>query len=173
MIRPLALLLFLSAPVLAQDRPQPPGVPVQQPQPGAEPIPLMIAEPVAMAIAAFDRDGDAAVTRAEFTAGVAQSFDSVAKGQPTIGYIAFGDWADRWLGNRNALPSPFEVDQDGDNRISLPELQARFALFFDRFDRDKDGVLKRSELLTVRQAARPAGDRPGEGDARPPQRRRR
>lgn len=166
----LALALALAA---AQDA-TPPGVAVRQPQPGAEPIPLMIAEPVAMAIAAFDRDGDAAVTRAEFTAGVAQSFALVARDQPAIGYIGFGDWADRWLGNRNALPSPFEVDQDGDNRISLPELQARFALFFDRFDRDRDGVLKRAELLTVRQMVRPGGDRPGDGEARPqPQRRRR
>jgi hypothetical protein len=146
----LALALALAAAQVA-----PPTPAVRQPQPGAEPIPLMIAEPVAMAIAAFDADGDAVVTRAEFTAGVERSFTSVASGQPAIGYIAFGDWAERWLGNRNALPSPFEVDQDGDNRISLVELQARFALFFDRFERDKDGVLKRSELLTVRQMPSP------------------
>lgn len=162
MILPLALALFA-----AQDAP-PPGVPVRQPQPGAEPIPLMIAEPVAMAIAAFDADGDGSVTRAEFNSGVERSFTAVAKGQPSIGYIAFGDWAERWLGNRNALPSPFEVDQDGDDKISLAELQARFALFFDRFDRDKDGVIKRSELLTVRQMPRP-GERAGE----PPKRQRR
>lgn len=132
----------------------------------------MIAEPVAMAIAAFDRDADAAITRAEFAAGVTQSFTAVARGQAAIGYIAFGDWAERWLGNRNALPSPFEVDQDGDNRISLPELQARFTLFFDRFDRDRDGVLKRSELLTVRQLPRPGGERAEDGKGRQPQRRR-
>ncbi|MCP3732396.1 EF-hand domain-containing protein [Sphingomonas sp. MG17] len=166
----LALAFALAA--AAQNGPPPPGVAVQQPQPGAEPIPLMIAEPVAMAIAAFDKDGDAAVSRTEFTAGVARTFETVAKGQPAIGYIGFGDWAERWLGNRNALPSPFEVDQDGDNKVSLAELQARFELFFDRFDRDKDGVLKRSELLTVRQMLRP-GERPGERDARPPQRQRR
>lgn len=135
------------------------------------PIPLMIAEPVAMAIAAFDSDGDGTVTRAEFDAGVARSFELSAKGQASIGYIGFGDWSDRWLGNRNALPSPFEVDQDGDNRITLAELQARFALFFTRFDADKDGVLRRSELLTVRPVAQP-GQRPGEAENRRPQRRR-
>lgn len=151
---------------------QAPAAPaVRQLPPGAEPIPLMIAEPVAMAIAAFDRDGDAAVTRAELTASIADSFAAIAGDQPAIGYIAFGDWAERWLGNRNALPSPFEVDQDGDNKISLPELQARFGLFFDRFDRDRDGVLKRSELLTVRQMVRP-GERPGAAPDRARQRRR-
>ncbi|MFL9841236.1 EF-hand domain-containing protein [Sphingomonas sp. ST-64] len=135
----------------------------------ATPIPLMIAEPVAMAIAAFDMDGDGLVTRTEFDAGIARSFELSAKGQASIGYIGFGDWSERWLGNRNALPSPFEVDQDGDNRITLAELQARFALFFTRFDTDKDGVLKRSELLTVRPAAAP---RPAEAENRRPQRRR-
>jgi hypothetical protein len=159
----IALALALST---AQDGA--PAAPARQPQPGAEPIPLMIAEPIALAIAAFDADGDAVVSRAEFTAGVERSFASIAKGQPSIGYIAFGDWAERWLGNRNALPSPFEVDQDGDNTISLTELQARFALFFDRFDRDKDGVIKRSELLTVRPV-----QRPGERAVQPPQRPRR
>jgi hypothetical protein len=93
--------------------------------------------------------------RAEFDAGVRRSFELSAKGQPALGYIAFGDWSERWLGNRNALPSPFEVDGDGDNRITLPELQARFDLFFTRFDTDKDGSLRRSELLTVRAMPTP------------------
>lgn len=164
------ILPFFLALAAQQSAPPPAGVPVRQAEPGAEPIPLMIAEPVAMAIAAFDRDGDAIVTRAESTAGVAQSFAAVAKGQPSLGYIAFGDWAERWLGNRNALPSPFEVDQDGDNKITLPELQARFELFFDRFDRDRNGSITRSELLTVRQMPRP-GERPGQPQGKPQPRR--
>lgn len=156
----------------AQPQQTPPSAPaVAQPPPGAEPIPLMIAEPVAMAIAAFDRDGDGQVNRAEFAAGVKQGFDAVSKGQSSIGYVSFGDWAERWLGNRDALPSPFEVDQDGDDKITLAELQARFDLFFERFDRDKDGVVKRSELLTVRQMVRSASERPAEGKGRPPRRR--
>ena len=137
----------------------------QQPTGDPAPIPLMIAEPVAMAIAAFDSDGDGIVTRAEFDAGVRRSFEATAKGQPALGYIAFGDWSERWLGNRDALPSPFEVDADGDNRVTLTELQARFDLFFTRFDRDKDGMLRRSELLTVRALPTP-GQRPGEGPNR-------
>lgn len=140
---------------LAASQAATPPVTAPQPRPGAEPIPLMIAEPVAMMIATFDADGDGIVTRAEYDRGVERSFTASAKGQAAMGYIAFGDWAERWLGNRNALPSPFEVDQDGDNKITLTELQARFALFFDRFDRDKDGSIKRSELLTVRQAPQP------------------
>ncbi|HSX55875.1 MAG TPA: EF-hand domain-containing protein [Sphingomonas sp.] len=163
------ILLALAAALAAQQQPAAPAVPLQPPQPGAEPIPLMIAEPVAMAIAAFDADGDGIVTRAEYDAGVRKSFEVIAKGQPSIGYINFGDWSERWLGNRNALPSPFEVDQDGDNRVSLTELQARFALFFTRFDRDKNGSITRSELLTTRPMPQPGG-RPGDEDRRPKRR---
>ena len=133
----------------------------QQPTTAPAPIPLMIAEPVAMAIATFDTDQDGIVTRTEFDAGVLRSFELSAKGQAAMGYIAFGDWSERWLGNRNALPSPFEVDGDGDNRITLTELQARFDLFFTRFDTDKNGSLRRSELLTVRTLPTP-GQRGGE-----------
>jgi hypothetical protein len=97
-------------------------------------------------VAGFDTDGDARITRAEASAGVTRSFGTGAD----LGYIAFADWAARWLGDRNAVPSALEVDRDGDNRITLIELQDRFAGIFARLDKDKDGVLTRAELLTVR-----------------------
>ena len=132
--------------LLAQVAPPPPGPP---PLPPA----TLVAEPVALAIAGFDADGDARVTKAEIEAGVRRSFASVAAGADTIGYIAFADWAERYLGNRSALPSPFETDRNGDDRISLAELEAKFAEVFARMDVDKDGVLTRAELLTIRADA--------------------
>lgn len=108
----------------------------------------LVVEPVAMMLAACDADDDVRVTRAEATACVARSFGTPAGGG--IGYIAFADWAERWLGDRNAVPSPFEIDRDGDNRITLAELQDRMAAIFARFDADRDGVLVRKELLTIR-----------------------
>ena len=135
---------------------------VAAPPPAGTPQPpaTIFAEPAAMLIAACDANGDGRVTQGELTAGVARSY-ATAEGAASgsIGYIAYADWAQAWLGDRNALPSPFEVDRDGDNRITLPELQARFAQFFARFDRDKDGVLTRAELITIRGA--PVGDRYG------------
>lgn len=117
----------------------------------AQPAATVIVEPVAMMIAAFDTDGDAKVTRAEFDAGLRHSFDSIDTAKTgSIGYIAYSDWSERWLGDRNTLPSPFEVDRDGDNRISFAELAERFDLLFTRFDANKDGVLVRSELVTIR-----------------------
>ena len=101
-------------------------------------------------IAGFDSDGDARVTRAEFDAGLRHSFEAAdTQHRGSLSYIGFSDWAETWLGSRNALPSPFEVDSNTDNRISLPELTDRFDLFFTRFDTNKDGVLVRSELVRV------------------------
>ena len=144
----LPLLGLIATPAAAQQTaPAVPPAPVAAPQPAAN----LIAEPVALMIAAFDADGDARVTRPEFDAGLKHSFESADPDHKgSLGYIGFSDWAERWLGNRNALPSPFEVDLDGDNRITFDELATRFDLLFKRFDLDKDGVIVRSELVALR-----------------------
>ena len=125
----------------------------------------IVAEPVAILFAGFDRDGDARTTLAECRQGVADfARANPAWGAP-MGYIAFADWADRYLGDRNAIPTPFDVDRDGDNKVTPDELADRIEALFTRFDRDKDGVLTRAELLTIRNDAR--RDRPGRRDLIP------
>lgn len=171
MMRLFLALALLAAPPVGARQAQPPAPPVR-PEAPRQPTPTVIFEPVAAMIAAFDADGDARVTRAEFGAGLRRSYDSVDSAKAgAIGYIAFADWAERWMGNRTALPSPFEVDRDGDNRITPTELVDRFELFFTRFDADKDGVLTRGELVTVR-AMSPLGERlPGGAIEQRPRRR--
>lgn len=129
------------------------------PPPLAQPAASIVAEPAGMLIAGCDSDGDGRTTRAELNACIARSFaeaDTAHAG--SIGYIAYADWALKWLGDRNALPSPFGVDTDQDNRITLAELQAAFTRLFDRFDRDRDGAVTRAELLVIRSGL--AGDGP-------------
>jgi hypothetical protein len=155
-----------ASPVSAQDTHA--SLPVQLATPGSPPIangsngqPLatMVVEPVAMMIAACDTDNDGKTTRAELVQCVTKSFDAIDTGHKgSIGYIDYSDWALKWLGDRNALPSPFTVDSDGDNRITITELQAEFTTLFTRFDTDKDGAATRAELLTIRATA--GGDRP-------------
>jgi hypothetical protein len=143
----LMLAAFAATPAFAQQAPVTPVVPGPQAQPAA----TVMVEPVGMMIAAFDSDGDAKVSRAEFDAGLRHSFDSVdTRKAGSLGYIAYSDWSERWLGDRNTLPSPFETDRDGDNKITFDELAARFDLLFTRFDTNKDKVIARSELLTLR-----------------------
>jgi hypothetical protein len=168
---PLPLALLLAAQQVPQG-----DMPIQA-APYRPATATIVVEPVAMMLAGFDADGDGRITEAEASAGVARSFETVAKGAKDIGYIAFADWAEHWLGDRNAVPSPFEVDRDGDNRITLDELQNRMSAIFARFDTDKDHVLTHKELLTIRGSAfgsdRPSGEggrgKRGRG-GRPPER---
>ncbi len=129
----------------------------KNPAPSAEAPPVLVVEPVAMMIATFDADGDGNVTRDELRKGVATSFDAIdTDHRGKLGYIAFADWARKWLGDPNALPSAYETDADGDNQITLAELENKFDQIFTRLDKDKNGVLTRAELLTIR--AFPMGD---------------
>ncbi len=159
---------MLILPLLLQAAP----IIVTGPQPGApQPPATMAYEPAATLIATFDADGDALVTREELEDGLARTFAALDKEKAgTLGYITFADWAERFLGDRNALPSPFEIDRDDDNRIAVRELQTRFSEYFTRYDRDRDGVLNRAELLTIR--ARVFGDDgpPSDGKKRKPRR---
>ncbi len=117
-------------------------------------------EPVGMMIAAWDTDGDGKTSRAELTAGVERSFRAIdTGGSGRLGYIEFADWAERFLGDRNALPSPFAVDRNGDNIITLMELQTAIAHEFDRFDANHDGTVTRAELLTIRDVPAGGGER--------------
>lgn len=149
--------------------------PVTALPPGAQQPPAtMVVEPVAMMLASFDADGDGRTSRAEMLAGAKRSFDAIDTAHAgSLGYIGFADWAERWLGDRNALPSPFEVDRDGDNRITLAELDQQLSHEFDRLDRDHDGQLTRAELLTIRASTsdrasgrRGRNDRSGGGNGK-------
>ena len=122
---PLILAALIATPAAAQTVPVvPPGT--AAPQPAAN----LIAEPVALMIAAFDSDGDARVTRAEFDAGLRHAFDTAQKdANGAVGYLHFSDWAERWLGNETRSPA-VRSHTDGDNRITFAELAARFDLFF-------------------------------------------
>ncbi|MEH3038239.1 MAG: EF-hand domain-containing protein [Sphingomonas adhaesiva] len=147
----IALFLALAAAATPPQQDGPPIV-VKGPQPAQPQTPAtMVVEPVAMMIATFDRDGDALVDRSEMLAGVRASFEAVDTARTgRLRYIAFADWAERFLGDRNALPSPFEVDRDSDGQITLEELQDQFSRLFARYDKDGSKTISRAELVTYR-----------------------
>lgn len=136
-----SLALLLAPPAAAA----PPVVPVPVPMPQGS----IMAEPVAMMIAAFDRDGDARVTRAEFDEGVRTSFADGDASRQSMSMIDLSHWAVRWLGNQGAVPGQFDFDRDADNAISRAEYAAQFDRSFARFDINRDQVLERSELITM------------------------
>lgn len=159
----LALLLQAASP------PQDDVVVRAPPKSNAQTPATMVVEPAAMAIAAWDTDGDGLTTRAEMEAGVRRSFETIDTAKTgRLRYIVFADWAERYLGDRNALPSPFEVDRNGDDQITLPELDTQFARLFGRLDRNGDAAISRAEALTIRTVA---ADAKGPTGPRDPKRR--
>ena len=135
-------------PVSTRDLAIPPG----QAPAGTTPVPISeVAEPLALAIASFDQDHDGRTSRAELEAAAARSVDAADTNRDgALGYIEYSGWATTWLGSQSALPGPFAIDADGDNRITRQEFLAELGRQFERLDADHDGAISHAELLTVR-----------------------
>jgi len=161
------LLTFLAL-AAAQPGP-PPAAPPAAIRPGQAPqgttrVPISeVAEPLGLVVAGFDADRDASTTRAEYEEALVRSFAAADRdANATLGYIEYSGWAETWLGSQSALPGPFAIDADGDNRLSREEFLAEFRRQFARLDKSGDGAVSRAELLTVRNPAMaPMWDRNG------------
>ena len=152
---PLLVIAVCPVPAAAKDK-EP-----YQPSP-----PTIVASPLAMAIAAWDRDGDLKVSRPEFDWGVSRSFAAFDRqNDGTLSLIEFGTWAMATLGNSGALPGHFDLDRDGDDKISSKEFKAYFDARFKSLDANADGVLTRGELVTL--IAAPPRGREGRGRREP------
>ena len=138
-----------------------PQAPVQI-RPGATPqgvseVPISeTAEPIGLAIAGFDGNRDGRTSRAELNDALLASFGPADRDRDgVLGYIEYSGWATIWLGSATALPGPYAIDVDGNDRISAEELVAEFGRHFLRLDRDSNNAISRAELLTVRNPRLP------------------
>lgn len=151
------LLAFLLLATAQDAAPPSPGDPFR-PAPAT-----IVAEPVALFLAAADRDRDGRTTLAELTQTLADTTANDAAWNAGVGFIVYSDWAERWLGDRNGVPTPFDLDRNGDQKVTAGELAARFETLFARFDANKDGAVSRAELLTVRTSPYGRPEREGRG----------
>lgn len=167
-------LLALQPPAPTQPAPIRPGMTPE----GTRPVPISeTAEPIALVVAAFDVNRDGLTSAAEFDEGLTRTFAAAdTNGDGQLGYIEYAGWATTWLGSATALPGPYAIDTNGDDRISREEFLTEFRRQFARLDANRDGTVSHAELLTLRNPrqapvlnrdGRPL--RPGE---RPPRERR-
>jgi hypothetical protein len=111
--------------------------------------PTIVASPLALALAAFDRDGDLKVSRTEADWGVSRSFSAFDRNEDAaLTLLELNAWSEAVLGNTGALPGSFDFDRDGDDKISQAEFSTLFANRFVDLDKNKDAALTRSELVT-------------------------
>lgn len=171
-------ILLLAGAYVAQPAPVPPPPavairPGRAPS-GTSPVPISeVAEPLGLAIAGFDGDQDGRTSMAEYGAALARTFGTADRDRDgALGYIEYSNWALTWLGSATALPGPFAIDADGDNRLSQAEFTAEFGRHFARLDKDGDRAISHAELLIVRNPRQaPVFDRNGRA-YRPGERRR-
>lgn len=147
------------------------GAMARKEEPYVTSAPTIVASPLALAIASFDRNGDLQVTRAEYDAEVLRSFAGGDRdGDGFMGLIELSAWASATLGNATALPGAFDFDRDGDDKISRAEFVAYFGRQFTALDVDRDGKLVRSELVQLIATPQRDGKRGRRGDPTPPSR---
>jgi hypothetical protein len=168
-------LLTLSA-CASHDRGPPGGGRGQGPggPPGGAPSGAGVAEgkvalPVALLFVSMDTNADLMITTEECAAAVPALFalaDSNRDGW--VSAFEYADWARVTLGDEDAAPTRIGFDVDLDGSVSSKEFQSRIGDEFARLDRNRDGVLARSELLT--EISRPRMERgqgQGMGGGRP------
>lgn len=135
-----------------------------------------LANPAALFLVGADEDFDLVTNRAEVNEHVQTAhrrFDADADG--ALSPIEYAEFAEAYLGDRNAAPYALVLDADGGG-VSLNEMIMGFGALFSRYDTDNDGEVTRADVLftpkmpqqadiqremqnAMRQGRRPGGPR--------------
>lgn len=110
------------------------------------------ARPIGFLFSDMDMDGNAVITRAELSEGIAAEW-STFDNNP--GGAVFNQWALRKLGSTDAMPTFMAFDDDFNGVITKSEFEHRLNDEFTRLDKNSDGRVTRSEL--IQSVAAPQG----------------
>lgn len=104
----------------------------------------------AMLFASFDTNSDYEINEIEFLAGRTQAFNAADKDKSkTLSLFELEDWREAALGSLDAAPGNLAFDKDYDQRITRAEFDHALSFVFNAGDKNKDGLLAFSELVTV------------------------
>ncbi len=104
------------------------------------------AQPVTLLFAGMDQNQDLRIEGEELLAGINREWIRLSSA-PSIGALEFGRWAESALGSADALPSFISFDRDLNGRLTELEFDDRLRAEFADLDKNKDGVLERTELV--------------------------
>lgn len=94
----------------------------------------------------FDADRDYATSRAEAEAGARAEWARASGGADKLTPIMFEQWAARALGGPQMGPFRLAFDTNVDNEITAAEFSAAILDRFDKYDTDKDGIVRRPDM---------------------------
>ena len=127
----------------------------------------------AMLFVQFDTDRDYTTTKAELDAGIPAEWARASDGKPTMTPLMFETWSAKALGGPNLGPYRLSFDTNVNNEITQDEFRAAILDKFTRFDTDKDGNVRRVDMVERLpdrgMGPRPEGGPPG-GERLPPPR---
>lgn len=138
-----------------------------------------VARPITLLFTSMDASNDGILDVGELSAGVATEWSRlVGDGSNSIGAILIADWASEALGSPDALPNRLSFDTDLNSQVSEAEFRIGIEREFNTLDKDKNGLLTRSEMVFELPEMRmnmggPMGGGaggPGGGGNRPPPR---
>jgi hypothetical protein len=113
---------------------------------------LMWAEPAALFLVGLEGDGSANLTHARFLAAQDALWVSAdSDGDNGVRTLELQAWRGRWFGANDGWPGLFHFDTNSDETISKGEFRTGLLSIFTTFDKNKDGVIERSELLEERR----------------------
>lgn len=106
-------------------------------------------QPISALFIAMDSNKDKATSRAEMQSGVQTEWASF---ETAPSAITFAQWSLINLGSTDANPGFMRFDRDFNGVVTEEEFKSEFERSFDRADKNKDGLLERSEMTVEFQA---------------------
>ena len=117
---------------------------------GASRGPMISVSAGGIWLAGLDRNNDYAVSQSELSQGKAAAFTTAdVNNDGTLTLFELDDWREKALGSTDAMPGRFVFDPDFDQQITRGEFETTLETLFVRADKDKDGLLYRSEIVRV------------------------
>lgn len=114
-------------------------------------------------LAGLDQNNDYAISQIEFNQGKQAAFTTAdVNNDQRLTLFELDDWRVKALGSADASPGRFMFDPDFDQEITRSEFDDTLDGLFTRSDKDKDGVLYRSELVSIIDRSI-RGERGGQG----------
>ena len=112
---------------------------------------VMWAEPAGLFLAGLE-GGQATLTRAQFLGAIDGQWAAAdTDGDGSLRTFELQAWRIKWFGSDDGWPGLFHFDANSDGAIGKAEFKAGLDAIFTTFDKNKDGIIDRAELLVEKR----------------------